>query len=90
MAKGTVKWFDPKKGFGFVVNKEGMDVFVHYTEIECEGFRSLRNGQLVEYEEVRAGKGLQGRKVKVLQIPEPVGSDLSDTMSVSSPLSEVR
>jgi len=73
MAKGTVKWFDPKKGFGFIVNKDGADVFVHYTEIACEGFRSLRNGQWVEYEEIQAVKGLQGRKVKVIQSPEADG-----------------
>lgn len=90
MAKGTVKWFDPKKGFGFVVNKDGMDVFVHYTEIECEGFRSLRNGQFVEYEEVQAVKGLQGRKVKVLQVAEPAGSDMPGSERARQPLSEVR
>ncbi|MCK4998628.1 MAG: cold-shock protein [Anaerohalosphaera sp.] len=66
MAKGTVKWFDPKKGFGFVLNEAGEDVFVHYTSIIGEdGFRCLRNGQVVEYEELRSDKGLQGRDIRI-------------------------
>ena len=48
MVKGTVKWFDPKKGFGFVLNDDGEDVFIHYTSIDGDGFRCLRNGQVVE------------------------------------------
>jgi len=67
MAKGTVKWFDPKKGFGFVINDQGEDVFVHYTSINGEGFRCLRNGQIVEYEEISSQKGLQGRNVQVIE-----------------------
>jgi CspA family cold shock protein len=88
MAKGTVKWFDPKKGFGFVVNKDGADVFVHYTEIECEGFRSLRNGQCVEYEEIQAVKGLQGRKVRVIQIPETADGETPRRAMADSAVSE--
>lgn len=68
MARGTVKWFDPKKGFGFVVNEEGQDVFVHYTSIKGEGFRCLRNGQMVDYEEFDSGKGLQGKNVTIVEI----------------------
>jgi len=68
MAKGTVKWFDPKKGFGFVVNEEGKDVFVHYTSIDGEGFRCLRNGQVVEYEQFETGKGLQGKSVQIVEV----------------------
>ena len=66
MAKGTVKWFDPKKGFGFVLNDEGQDVFVHYTSIDGEGFRCLRNGQVVEFEQFDSDKGLQGRGVLIV------------------------
>ena len=66
MAKGTVKWFDPKKGFGFVLNDEGIDVFIHYTEIDKEGFRCLRTGQEVEFVPVDSEKGLQGKEVKIL------------------------
>ena len=67
MPKGSVKWFDPKKGFGFVINEKGQDVFVHYTSIDREGFRCLRNGQTVEYEQVDSDKGLQGRKVRIIE-----------------------
>ncbi len=64
MAIGVVKWFDPKKGFGFVLNEKGEDVFVHYTSIEGDGFRCLRSGQEVTYQEVGSKKGLQGIEVR--------------------------
>ena len=66
MAKGVVKWFDSRKGFGFIQNTEGMDVFIHYTEIEKEGFRCLKTGQCVEYDEIETKKGLQGKEVQLL------------------------
>ncbi|MDO8302938.1 MAG: cold shock domain-containing protein [Sedimentisphaerales bacterium] len=66
MAKGTVKWFDIKKGYGFVVNETGKDVFVHYSSIESDGFRSLKDGQVVEYEQFDGDKGLQGKSVRVV------------------------
>jgi len=72
MAKGTVKWFDPKKGFGFVVNEQGQDVFVHYTSLDGDGFRCLRNGQVVEYEQFDTGKGLQGKNVQIISVKPPV------------------
>ena len=61
--RGRVKWFDPKKGYGFILGPEGQDVFVHYTQIEGEGFRSLRDGEIVDYELVEGEKGLQARTV---------------------------
>lgn len=64
MAIGEVKWFDPKKGFGFVLNENGEDVFIHYTSIEGEGFRCLRTGQTVSYQEIGSKKGLQGIEVR--------------------------
>jgi CspA family cold shock protein len=67
MAKGRVKWFDPRKGYGFIVNQDGQDVFVHYTGIDQEGFRCLKNNQTVEFEQVQSPKGLQGWKVRVLR-----------------------
>jgi len=70
MAKGTVKWFDPKKGFGFVVNEQGKDVFVHYTNIQLDGFKCLRDGQVVEYEQLASGKGLQGKEVRIVEISD--------------------
>ncbi|RJQ53176.1 MAG: cold-shock protein [Actinobacteria bacterium] len=59
MAKGRVKWFDTKKGYGFIETDEGEDVFVHFSEIQTEGYRSLDEGQSVEFE-VTTGK--DGRK----------------------------
>lgn len=65
MATGTVKWFDSKKGFGFIQGSEqGHDIFVHYTSIEGDGFRSLKDGELVEFELVQSDKGLQAHHVK--------------------------
>ena len=64
MHTGTVKWFDVKKGFGFIINPEGKDVFVHFSSIEGDGFRTLKDGDQVEYEEIDSGKGLAARNVK--------------------------
>lgn len=65
MVTGTVKWFDCKKGFGFIVGpEEGKDIFVHYTSIEGEGFRSLKDGEEVEFEMVESDKGLQAHHVR--------------------------
>jgi CspA family cold shock protein len=75
MARGTVKWFDSKKGYGFVVNELGKDVFVHYSNIEGDGFRCLKDGQTVEYEQIESGKGLLGKNVRILKVSN--GSDIS-------------
>jgi cold shock protein len=64
MATGTVKWFDSKKGFGFIVNSDGKDVFVHFSTIEGEGFRALKDGEMVEYEQSQGNKGLLATQVK--------------------------
>ncbi len=65
MVTGKVKWFDRKKGFGFITGaEEGKDIFVHYTSIEGEGFRSLKEGQPVEFELVESEKGLQAFHVR--------------------------
>jgi CspA family cold shock protein len=66
MPVGTVKWFDSKKGFGFLLNDEGLDVFVHFSSIEGDGFRSLKDGEKVEYELVTGPKGLSAASVKRL------------------------
>lgn len=70
--KGTVKWFDAKKGFGFVLSPEGKDVFVHFSSIEDEGFRTLKDGEVVEYELVTGDKGLSAKAVR--RIAKPVAS----------------
>lgn len=73
MPSGMVKWFDIKKGFGFIQGPEGgKDVFVHYTCIEGEGFRSLKNGEEVGYEVVESEKGPQARNVRRVEgAPKP-------------------
>ena len=64
MAKGTVKWFNDAKGFGFIAQDGGKDVFVHHTAIMAEGFRSLAEGDHVEFEIVEGPKGLQAANVR--------------------------
>lgn len=68
MPTGTVKWFDSKKGFGFIVSPEGKDVFVHFSTIDGDGFRSLKDGEQVEYDQLEGDKGLLARNVKRLAV----------------------
>ncbi len=63
MEKGTVKWFNRTKGFGFIEREEGEDVFVHFSAIAGEGFKTLEQGQQVEFEVVQGPKGLQAANV---------------------------
>ncbi|MDO4685016.1 MAG: cold-shock protein [Corynebacterium sp.] len=67
MAQGTVKWFNAEKGFGFIAPADGSaDVFVHYSEIEGSGFRSLDENQKVEFEIGEGAKGPQAQKVRTI------------------------
>lgn len=63
MAKGTVKWFNESKGFGFITNEDGGDVFVHYTAIQDNGFKSLAEGQVVSFDVVEGPKGSKAANV---------------------------
>ena len=63
MPNGTVKWFNDSKGFGFISQEDGDDVFVHHTSIQCEGFKSLSEGDKVEFELVKDEKGFKATNV---------------------------
>jgi len=63
MEKGTVKWFNGSKGYGFIAREEGEDVFVHYNSIEGDGYKSLDEGDQVQFEIGQGPKGLQATKV---------------------------
>jgi cold shock protein len=64
MAQGQVKWFNDAKGYGFITQEGGEDVFVHYSAIQAQGFKSLAEGDRVEFEVTRGPKGLQAANVK--------------------------
>lgn len=66
MAQGTVKWFNAEKGYGFIAVDGGNDLFVHYTAIDMEGYRSLEDGQRVEFEVGQGPKGPQAEKVRIV------------------------
>lgn len=63
---GTVKWFHNGKGYGFITREEGEDIFVHYSEIEMEGYKKLTEGQEVEFTIAEGEKGLQAQEVIIL------------------------
>ena len=66
MAEGTVKWFSNEKGYGFIERAEGDDVFVHFSAIGGDGYKSLQEGQQVEFDIEQGDKGLQAKNVQVL------------------------
>lgn len=66
MEQGTVKWFNDAKGYGFISRQNGEDVFVHFSAIQSNGFRSLQEGQQVQFNVVKGQKGLQAENVQVL------------------------
>ena len=64
MQRGTVKWFNEAKGFGFIAQETGEDVFVHFSQIEGNGFKTLTDGDQVEYDVTKGPKGLAATKVR--------------------------
>lgn len=66
MASGKVKWFNDQKGFGFILSDQGKDVFVHHTVIEGSGFKTLQDGEVVEYEAEEGPKGIKATRVRRL------------------------
>ena len=65
--KGKVKWFNPEKGYGFIETEEGNDVFVHFSAIQGEGFKTMEEGQAVQFEVVQGEKGPQASNVVILK-----------------------
>ena len=67
MSKGTVKWFNDQKGFGFITPEDGgKDLFAHHTEIQMDGFKSLKEGQAVEFETTQGQKGPAAAKIRAI------------------------
>ena len=64
MAQGTVKWFNEAKGFGFITQENGEDVFVHFSAIQGDGFKTLAEGEKLEFDVTKGPKGLQASNVK--------------------------
>lgn len=84
--KGVVKWFNDAKGFGFIEHTSGKDVFVHYSVIESEGFKTLKDGEEVQYEIKEGPKGLHALRVQRTVVPgtEVAGDSSSDSDSSDS------
>ena len=65
MAVGKVKWFNAEKGFGFITSEEGKDIFVHFSAIQADGYKTLEEGQTVDYDVVETARGPQAQNVVV-------------------------
>ncbi|HIP92657.1 MAG TPA: cold-shock protein [Thermotoga sp.] len=65
--RGTVKWFDSRKGFGFITREDGEDIFVHWSAIQVDGFKTLQENQKVEFDVQKSSKGLQAINVRPIE-----------------------
>ena len=77
--QGSVKWFDPRKGFGFIVGPDNQDIFVHYTVIQGDGFRVLADNSPVTYSAENGDKGWRATKVTALEAPEKPEASAADS-----------
>jgi Cold shock proteins len=68
--EGVVKWFDPRKGFGFIIGPDGQDIFTHYTVIQGEGFRVLKDGSTVNYDAAKTERGWKATRVSRIETVE--------------------
>ena len=73
MSRGKVKWFNDAKGFGFITEDSGQDVFVHHSEIKTDGYRTLEEGEPVEFEVIAGEKGPRAKNVQRLTTPQQQG-----------------
>ncbi len=89
LLRGVVKWFNDAKGFGFVEHETGRDVFVHYSVIESEGFKTLKDGEEVEYELKEGEKGLHAARV-IRVNPPPVTKKAPDSVVVAKENGDAR
>lgn len=81
LQRGVVKWFNDAKGFGFIEHESGRDVFVHYSVIESEGFKTLKDGEEVSYELAEGDKGLHASKVVRINAPVRTAKKAEDAMA---------
>lgn len=84
-AEGIVKWFDPRKGFGFIVGPEGQDIFTHYTVIQGDGFRVLKDGSTVNYDATKTDKGWKATRVNRVEIIETGAALKGATLGKAGP-----
>lgn len=66
-SEGTVKWFNEKKGFGFIIDQSGNEIFVHYRDIQCEGFKTLQENEAVSFVVENGPKGMKAQDVRLLE-----------------------
>ena len=86
--EGEIKWFDPRKGFGFIVGPEEQDIFVHFTVIEQEeGFRTFRDGERVIYDANNGSKGWSATKARAVS-PRAIESSITEAKPDSAPVTE--
>jgi len=88
MAKGHVKWFSNPKGYGFILMDDGSEVFVHHSLIEGSGYKTLKEGETVEFELIESDKGKQAHKVMRLENAQPSPADQGSEEAVPSPSAE--